>query len=208
MATKKTAAATTETITPKRLAPRKVLVTIKGTSPLIMSRWTEKAKTEMRDKQAKKARGPREAKDTEREWQDRRLLDDKGRDCILAVCVKKAIVSSASFQEDLTKVLLRGAVFVLDELIPIESKPPTCREDPVRVFGGTADLRYRPEYRDWRLTFTIAYDSSILSREQLMDMISRAGFSNGLGEWRPQKDGDYGRFEIEEAIDIDEAKSA
>jgi hypothetical protein len=28
-------------------------------------------------------------------------------------------------------------------------------------------------------------------------MIERAGFGVGIGEWRPEKDGDYGRFRVD-----------
>jgi hypothetical protein len=62
---------------------------------------------------------------------------------------------------------------------------------------GTADLRYRAEFKKWKTTLTIRYNSRAISAEQITNMFQNAGFAIGVGEWRPQKDGRNGMFHVQ-----------
>lgn len=93
--------------------------------------------------------------------------------------------------------VIRGALFVEGDLLPLKFKSCNMREDMVRVGMGTADLRYRPEYTDWSVDLTIEYNSNVLQAEQVLNLIRLAGFSVGICEWRPEKNGDFGRFDID-----------
>lgn len=68
------------------------------------------------------------------------------------------------------------------------------REDFVRVGSGAVDLRYRPEFREWRCIFHCEYDADLLRKDDVKNLVDKAGFGVGVGEWRPEKGGDYGRF--------------
>lgn len=35
-----------------------------------------------------------------------------------------------------------------------------------------------------------------MSLEQIIGLLNVGGFSNGVGEWRPQKNGSYGMFHV------------
>ena len=35
-----------------------------------------------------------------------------------------------------------------------------------------------------------------LTLEQIMNVVNLGGYSVGIGEWRPEKDGDFGRYHI------------
>ena len=196
MAGKKAAAEQTQEIKAKRMDVRLVEFNLEGdASVLVTHKWSEKAKKEMRDKQQKKVRGPRAAKDPEAECEAARYLDAEGRDCLPAIAFKKAIVDAASFSDDATKVILRGSVFVIGELVVIDYEKREMREDVVRV-QMSSDLRYRPEYTGWKVKLPVQYDASQLSIDQLVNFVARAGFSIGVGEHRPQKNGQNGRFKI------------
>jgi hypothetical protein len=77
---------------------------------------------------------------------------------------------------------------------------PTMREDMVRVGMGTADIRYRGEFKQWSAILPITYNSRAISPEQILNLIMIAGFAIGIGEWRPERDGNYGRFEIAQGV--------
>lgn len=66
----------------------------------------------------------------------------------------------------------------------------------VRVGMGTADIRYRPEFVDWRIPVTLKINASVISPEQVANLLNIAGFGVGIGEWRPEKNGQYGRFHV------------
>ena len=81
------------------------------------------------------------------------------------------------------------------ELVEIVGEP-TMREDMVRVGMGVADLRYRGEFKKWQCKIPLRYNANVLSLEQILNIFDTAGFSTGVGEWRPQKNGDYGMFHV------------
>ena len=70
------------------------------------------------------------------------------------------------------------------------------REDMVRVGMGTVDIRFRPEFRQWGMSVLIQFNARAISQEQVVNLLNLGGFSVGVGEWRPEKDGDKGRFSV------------
>lgn len=187
-----------------------VSVTLIGDTPLIVHRWSEKAKKQMLDKQTKKASAGREAKDPERDFRDSLYVLPDGRYGFPIIGFKAAAVTACTSIGSMTKVAARQAFHVDGEFAVIEGDEPTMREDMVRVGMGTADIRYRGEYRDWWTTIDIKYNANVLSAEQILNLMQTAGFAVGVGEWRPERDGQYGRFHVATAAEmkaIDEFRS-
>lgn len=87
------------------------------------------------------------------------------------------------------------------ELAVIESEnPPYCREDMVKIGGATksADLRYRPCFEKWKIRLTInLMETGAFSMQSIVNALQMAGYMNGIGEWRVERDGDFGRFHVE-----------
>lgn len=193
-------AANTETpaegISLPKMRIQKFQITLVGDSSLICHRWSEKAKKEMRDKQQKKATAPRAAKNPDQDYKDSLYPHPDGGFGFPAVAFKAAAVDACSQISDITKVEARGAFHIEGELVQIDGKPQ-MREDMVRVGMGTADLRYRGEFVQWRATLTIRHNADVLSAEQIVNLFNTAGFAVGIGEWRPQKDGSHGMFHVE-----------
>lgn len=121
-----------------------------------------------------------------------------------AVAIKKAAVSAA-YRQGLTKdkVSANGSFWLngIDdvEFVEIESdEPPVMREDMVRIGMGTADIRYRGEFRNWKCRCRISYlKDGVFSLENIISMINLGGFCCGLGEWRTEKGGISGAFRVE-----------
>lgn len=185
-------------------------ITIKlvGTSPLITHKWSEKAKRQMLDKQMKKAKTAKEAKDPFMDycesmyWLDGMpeapTEDDiaNARFGFPVVGFKAAAVSAVTHVDGLTKVFTRGAFHVIGEFAELSGPAPVMREDMVRVGMGTADIRYRGEFRDWSTELLVKYNASTISPEQIVNLFNLGGFAVGVGEWRPEKDGSFGMFEV------------
>lgn len=114
-------------------------------------------------------------------------------------CAFKACALDAAYQQGAItkKTTARGAFHILEELVEIEGVP-SMREDMVKIGGMTkvADIRYRGEFKDWRATLTIQYNPQAISASQIANMFYLGGFSNGVGEWRPSRNGEHGRFNI------------
>jgi len=80
----------------------------------------------------------------------------------------------------------------------IDKGLPTMREDIVRLQGGARapDLRYRPMYEGWECDVTVTHPPKIITRQSVLNLISFAGESIGLCEWRPEKGGQWGMYRI------------
>lgn len=209
MAPKKTAssvAAPTETrIELPALNVQTMEVTVVGDSPLVCHAWSAKAKRQMLDKQMKKAKQAKEAKDPLADYRDSLYpLPDGSGYGFPAVAFKAAAVDACSHIEGVTKVEARGAFHILGELVPIDGTP-TMREDMVRIAMGTADIRYRGEFREWRATFCLRFNANVLSPAQIVNLFNTAGFAIGVGEYRPEKNGSWGMFHVAAA---DESRRA
>jgi hypothetical protein len=175
---------------------RTVTIRLVGDSPLICHKWSEKAKKEMLDKQMKKAKTAKVAKDPQRDYEESLYVHPDGGYGFPCVAFKSAAVGACRFTEGVKMTVARGAFHVVGELAQIEGKP-TMREDMVRVGMGTADIRYRGEFKSWAANLTITFNAAAMSVDQIVNLYNLAGFGIGVGEWRPEKDGSYGRFHVE-----------
>lgn len=203
-------------------------VNIVGDSPLIVHKWSAKAKKEMLDKQMKKASAGKDAKNPVKDFVDAIYwLDENGNEIdtpeelenvsettpledIYKVlqngkygfpsCAFKACAIDAGYQQGVIakKTTARGAFHILGEHAVIEGIPE-MREDMVQVGGMSkvADIRYRPEFKNWKTKLTIRYNKKAISPEQIVNLLNYGGFSNGVGEWRPSRDGSFGTFHCE-----------
>ena len=179
-----------------------------GDSPLISHKWSEKSKKEIRDKQQKKAKTAKDIRNPEAEFEDSLYHIEGGGYGFPAVAFKAAAVNACSHVDGITKVHARGAFHIMCELVTIEGDKPIQREDMVRVGMGVADLRYRGEFKKWHCKIPVRFNANVLSLEQITNIFDTAGFSTGVGEWRPQKNGDYGMFHVARGKDENKLREA
>lgn len=178
-----------------RLDLQSLEITLVGDSALIVHAWSEKAKKQMLDKQMKRATQAREAKDPQKDYEDSLYHHPAGGYGFPSIGAKACAVSAATFAADVTKVLMRGAFHIDEELVKIKGDP-SMREDMVRLNGMTSDIRYRAEFKKWSTKFIVKYNCNVLSAEQITNMFELGGFHVGLGEWRPSRNGSFGRFHV------------
>lgn len=188
-----------------KIAAETLLVPIIGTAPLVMHRFSEKAKLEMlHNAQGKKT--PKQPKNPTAEYEAAFYRLKDGRPGFPALAFKAATVGGARFYgKQISMTALKQLCFFTGEpgedghfYVPIDGEP-VMREDVVRVGrgarGGT-DLRYRPQFTEWQTTLTVTYVTSMLARDSLLSLIDAGGMGIGVGEWRPERNGDFGTYRI------------
>lgn len=217
MATKK---AVTEVIEIRPIEIKKVTIRIVGDTPLIMHAWSEKAKRMMLEAQMGVAKGKK--KDAKNPVDDfirsmywltpmpedgtmesfEEAIANGARFGFPVTAFKQAAISAAyrmGWAKD--KMSMRGAFFIdSDEngMIEIHSDTPEMREDMVKVGMGTADIRYRGEFKNWYADLTISYNANgQYSLENIVNIINAGGYVCGVGEWRPERDGQNGMFHVQ-----------
>lgn len=181
-----------------------VTIPIEGDSPLVCHRWSEKAKKMIRDKQTGKASNKKEPKDPEADYQASLYRMPDGCEAEFgfpSIGFKKAMVRAAK-ATDMAMTDARSAFFVEGiedtELISIDhpDDQPTMREDMVVISRNTADIRYRGQFETWGAKLLIRYNVSLITAERIAHLVNLAGFGVGVGENRPEKDGQWGRFHV------------
>lgn len=172
----------------------RVNLELEGSSPLIVHRWSEKAKASMLAKQTKQATAGKAAKDPQQDYEESIYYTEDGAYGFPSVAYKAAMVRAGTYLGH-KMTFLRGAFHIGGELVPLKGDPE-MREDMVRVGNGVADIRYRAQFWPWSAVVPVDLNTAAISLEQLVGLAHMAGFAVGIGEWRPEKDGSYGRFTI------------
>lgn len=100
------------------------------------------------------------------------------------------------------QMVLRSSYFIFPEdsgeYVEIKGDKPLIREDTVTVGMGSSDLRYRPMFNNWYCDMIVEYRiDGQMKLNDILNCINTGGFGVGVGEWRPEKDGFYGRFHCE-----------
>ena len=54
--------------------------------------------------------------------------------------------------------------------------------------------RTRAKFDTWSVTFLLEAEDELVDQPQLITWLGIAGRRVGMGDWRPEKSGDYGRF--------------
>ena len=191
-----------------RIPAETIRVPILGTTPLIVHRFSEKAKRQMLDAmQGRKS--PKENKDPQAEYEASFYRLKDGTYGFPTIAFKAATVGAARFYAQLTMTGLKQSMFFRGEpgedgqqLCRIEGEP-RMREDAVRVGRGGSDLRYRGEFPEWSSYVDVTYVTSALTRESVLSLIDAGGMGVGIGEWRPEKDGDFGTFRVDPTRDVE-----
>ena len=216
----------TEVVEIRPLEIKSTKIRIVGDTPLIVHAWSEKAKRMMLEAQQGKKQGKKKPVRSPLDdfiqaayWLTPKpeYPDDADDDTITAafdaaieagarfgfpVTAIKQATQAAAYRLNWTKnqMAMRGALFFASDeqgLVEVVSDTPVMREDMVKIGMGTADLRYRPQFNHWHIDLDVQYNEQCgISWENMLNAVNAAGFMVGLGEWRPEKDGDFGRFHV------------
>lgn len=188
-----------------RIGTETVVVPIAGTMPLIMHNFSDKSKRQMLDAQQGR-KSPKVTRDPEAEYEAAFYRTKEGYG-FPVTAFKAATVGAARFYgKDVKMTDLRQFIFMRGEISPNDAQAlvaiigtPRMREDVVRLGGPSrsADLRYRPEFPEWSTVLEVTYVKSALSRDSVLSLIDAGGMGVGIGEWRPEKRGEFGTYQID-----------
>lgn len=97
---------------------------------------------------------------------------------------------------------VKRAALVVEDKVPLVFDGP---KSPDKLFAdkrfvdmrsvkvGTSKInRCRPIFRDWKCTFSVAFDENSIQLSELTQCLTSAGQMVGLGDYRPR----FGRFEV------------
>lgn len=192
---------------------RQAKITIKGISPYVQHKFSEKARKMMEDKQragsqANKNR-KRDPKDFEQVYNDALHVSREGWYGIPAPSFRNAMIDACrlvGFKMTHAKlsVFVEADGFDADDGTPLVKiiGSPRVHEAVARNESGVADIRWRPMWDEWLAVVTVSWDEGQFSATDVMNLMMRAGLQVGIGEGRPNSPNSnglgWGRFQIVE----------
>ena len=191
----------------KRPDIKKFEFVVESLNPIILHRFSEKAKWEMLESMTtKKSRKEvRDVKDHVQEFENSMYRLPDGRPAFPADGFKEAAIRGVKVMGGVMTDA-RGSFFVVGEYSPADGRdlvpliPVNCevesREDVVRLSNGSSDLRYRGMIQNWKAVIKIEYNAATTSPDLILGYFEAGGFGTGVGEWRPERSGTFGRFRV------------
>jgi len=168
-----------------------------GTAPLVMNKFSQKAREIMTAKQASgsqsKKGAKREGKDFDACYEGAFHRSREGWAGIPAAAFRAAMISACKlvgFHMTIGKlaIFVEADGFDADEgtpLVRILGDEPKRVELPVRNATGVVDIRVRPMWEKWNCKLQIRYDADMFDSESLTNLLARAGLQVGILEGRP-----------------------
>ncbi len=116
-------------------------------------------------------------------------------------------VAKSSKEWELARIL-RAYFFTDDVIAPITEMTPRPRKDTVRAYfhnqGTKPVTKWRAQFDEgWEMKVPARLDEGKISIARLAVTLHRAGSEIGIGEWRPEKRGRLGKFDVLEVSKID-----
>jgi hypothetical protein len=198
-------------ITPPKMET--VLFNIRGIAPLVLNKFSAKAKEMIRETQeagsTARSKKKREAKDFEAAFHGARHLSVEGWDGVPASAFRCAAISACrlvgfAMTRAKLSIFVEADGFDADDgmpLVKLTKGEPRQVVHSVRNSSGVVDLRSRPMWEPgWELKLRIRFDLDQFTAGDVANLVQRIGAQVGIGEGRPDsRDGagmGWGLFKI------------
>ena len=177
-----------------------IQATIEGRSPLLCNRYLDSAAGNGTSAAIKTG-----AKGTPREQAAPKLYTDAdGKPGVPGANVFAALISAGKFikagRKTLTTAkssLVPAGLLVTELFCPL--RPVQWEVDSRSVVipaTGGRIMCHRPRFDKWSLSFTIELDETLFAPEVARQLADEAGKKVGLGDFRPERRGPFGRFNV------------
>jgi hypothetical protein len=139
------------------------------------------------------------------EWEAGMYFDDSTGPYLPGRMFKSALVGAAKKTKDGPKV--KSGLLVMTDKAPLEYDGPRTIEKMWKD-GRFADarsvvvqrariMRCRPIFHSWSAAFEVIFDPGVIDRADVVRIAETCGTMVGIGDYRPEKGGDFGRFNME-----------
>ena len=118
------------------------------------------------------------------------------RSSLIRACIGKRIGKVGA------KTLVSAGVFIVEEkcfLVQPGTKKPITEYEILTVRAVVQRqgvLRSRPKINEWETRIVFEIDDDFVTPDQVLELFCLAGKLAGAGDWRPEKQGMYGRYVV------------
>lgn len=180
----------------------RIKVTIEGITPLLMNRFTEASEVSVSGGHSPTLKGTR---GTPREQAEKKAyMDNEGNLYVPGPNIFSCLVMAGAFHKagrvkvTTQKSSLIPAGVAVEELVcSLNTKKWECDSRSVVIPStGGRIMCHRPRLDEWQTTFTLNVDESMFAPTFVRLLVDDAGKKVGLGDYRPQRKGPFGRFVV------------
>lgn len=186
---------------------KQIKVTLRGETPLLMNRFHEEAQQKVEGGRAMAVNGDR---GTPREQATPKVYSDpKGRPVIPGPNFFSCLVEAGKYHKVGKKQVTTGrsslipaglSVSEIESHVLGEDGKPAAWEVDSRPIVNPATkgrrLTHRPRFDDWGVTFTLDVDVAMFDPKFIRQLVDDAGMRVGLGDFRPDRKGPFGKFKV------------
>ena len=185
---------------PSTMKPKIVVFEITGTSPLLQNNPINFIGVQ----EDTGLVGGKKQYDDHAEAELRVYRDPNGNNCHPTEAFIKSMIRAVTgrkFGKMSATSAIKGSVFIAEPYAIIEddkgrpAKSYSIDKRPV-VVGKARVPRCRPCWNKWKMRVPLEVDVAIISPQQVEESLSLAGRIVGVGDYRPEKGGGFGRFTV------------
>ena len=182
---------------------REINVTIAGTTPLLCNRFTDASQLSATSGAKTSLIGEKGSPHVQAE--QKLYIGNDGNPMIPQPNMFRCLIDAGKyFKSGKSKIttikssLIPACLEIEGVEIPILHAEPwevDTRAVRIPATGGRI-LCYRPKFNDWSLCFTMLLDDNLMTCELLREILDAAGKRIGLGDFRPDCKGPFGKFVV------------
>lgn len=181
---------------------KRVTAHIIGKTPLIMNRFSEKARQEMLLPALKKNRAEKATSlkhDPIAEFRGGLYISrDKNAPTAIHLptnAFHKAVGQAAIDVPGQAKSVMLRLTSVVSPTVHLYGNPSLfCRMVRSGGMNAVPDIRTRPIFTEWACVLEFEMVAGFVTEQQVFTLLAAAGVFVGIGDWRPQKGGSYGKY--------------
>ncbi len=181
-----------------------VNVTIEGVTPLLMNRFTSESEIKISSGVSAVSQGD---KGTPRDQAAKTAYkDEQGNLYVPGPNLFRSMIDAGKFHKNgKSKVTTKKSSLVTaglslsnkDIALPLNTKKfeVDSRSVVIPATGGRI-MKHRARLDEWKLSFTLEIDTAIFTVEFVRMLVDDAGKKIGLGDFRPDRKGPFGKFVV------------
>lgn len=173
---------------------KKIQVQIKGMSPLLMnsakSMIDQALGAEMKVRTKEIVPGEEAEKVAHR--------NSEGKLFVPSTAIKAAMINASSFKKIgkyAAKAIVSASVYIPNPEIILDKQKYEIDARTV-VIQRNRVVKFRPVFKEWKLDFEMLYNETLINEKFIKEILIEAGQRIGLLDFRPQKTGSFGMFEV------------
>jgi len=177
------------------------IVRILSVTPLLMNRFGEDARYRVEKGTSNVAR-PKG--DREKDAEERAYRMESGELYTPSTHIMGAIIAAAGHKKigrRSAATFAAGGMYVQPDFIGHGTDEYVIDSRPVRIQKARI-MRHRPKLESWKLEFTLDFDDDVFHPDLVKEILEIAGRRIGIGDFRPQRKGPFGRFMVTHFAEI------